>query len=93
MGRVTQTGQIVMGKREENVVIEIGVAVEAPEGVGDVAAVAEARRKLGEVGVVQEIVTEGVDARAVAGVEAVQEAQTEGAKAMIREKDVIEKEV
>lgn len=77
------------------VVIEIGVAVEAPEGVGDVVAVAEARRKLGEVGVVQEIVTvsEGVDARAVAGVEAVQEAQTEGAKAMIREKDVIEKEV
>lgn len=76
------------------VVIEIGVAVEAPEGVGDVVAAAEARRKLGEVGVVQEIVTEDVDRdRAVAGVEAVQEAQTEGAKAMIREKDVIEKEV
>lgn len=74
-------------------VIEIGVAVEVLAGVGDAAAAAKARKKQGEVEVAQEIVTEDVDVKAVVGVEAVQEAQTKGAKAMIREKDAIEKKV
>lgn len=79
--------------RANKEVIEIGVAVEVPEGVGDAAAAAKARKKQGEVGVAQEIVTEDVGVKAVVGVEAGQEAQTEGAKAMTREKNVIEERV